>query len=679
MAVEESNSEKKTYYWEIYHLMGDPTLMPWIGEPDAMSPSYLSQIVLGMSQVEVTNLPAYARVALSNDGELLATATANASGSASLEFESFTAPTTAQIVITAQFKQPYIGELEVIPSDEPFVVYDSHTINDGAEGNGMLDYGENVMLDVSVTNVGTVSTDNVELTLSTTDEYVTITEATATLGEALAETTYSVEDAFTFTVSENVPDQHTIAFTLTASDGVNAAWETGFSITANAPVIELASIILNDADGNNNGNLDPGEIATFTVQVANTGHAASTDVTTTLTATSSNITVANETVTVSEIGGQLVTEFVHTVTVSAIANIGDIAELSLEVASGETIINEPIEEAIGLVFEDFESGDFTSHDWMNDEAYPWVITESAYEGAFAAKSGTNDDSQTSELSITMDITNEGELSFMYKVSSESGYDFLRFYIDGTQQDEWSGAGEWTEAVYTVGEGEHTFKWAYSKDGSMSSNDDCGYLDYIVFPPTGGSTNPDNNAPTMTISGHDTAYTDRPFSMTINAEDQDNDELTISCSTAPEWMTFTDLGNGEAELTATSAPMSAIGQTYQIPVSVTDGYVFVNDIITVEVLRYPVSISSIENASQLAIYPNPAKKEANLGYTLTEASNVQATIYNITGQVVKTVVSENQQPGEHLHTIDVSTMSNGVYFFNIQIGQESTTQRLIINQ
>nr|MDA3866890.1 T9SS type A sorting domain-containing protein [Salinivirgaceae bacterium] len=91
------------------------------------------------------------------------------------------------------------------------------------------------------------------------------------------------------------------------------------------------------------------------------------------------------------------------------------------------------------------------------------------------------------------------------------------------------------------------------------------------------------------------------------------------------------------------------------------------------------ISDIENASQLAIYPNPAKKEANLGYTLTEASNVQATIYNITGQVVKTVVSKNQQPGEHLHTIDVSTMSNGVYFFNIQIGQETTTQRLIINQ
>ncbi|MDA3866536.1 MAG: C25 family cysteine peptidase, partial [Salinivirgaceae bacterium] len=473
LAVEESNSTRKTYYWEIYHLMGDPTLMPWIGVPDAMSPDYLSSIVLGMSQVEVTNLPGYARVALSNDGELLATAIANASGSATLEFESFTAPTTAQVVVTAQFKQPYIGELEVIPSDEPFVVYDSHAINDGAEGNGMLDYGESVMLDISASNVGAVGTDNVELTLSSTDEYVTITEATASLGEALAETTYSVEDAFAFEVSENVPDQHTIAFTLTANDGVNDAWETGFSITANAPIIELGSIVLNDADGNDNGNLDPGEIATFTIQVANIGHAASMDVTTTLTAVSDNITVVNEIVTVSEIDGQLVTEFVHTITVSAIANIGDIAELNLEIVSGETTITQSIEEAIGLVFEDFESSDFTSHDWVNDEAYPWVITESAYEGAFAAKSGTQDHDQTSELSITMDITNEGELSFMYKASSESGYDYLRFYIDGAQQEEWSGAGDWEQATYTVAEGEHTFKWAYSKDGSVSSNDDCG--------------------------------------------------------------------------------------------------------------------------------------------------------------------------------------------------------------
>ena len=33
-AVQSSNSSLKDYYWEIYHLMGDPTLMPWMGRAD---------------------------------------------------------------------------------------------------------------------------------------------------------------------------------------------------------------------------------------------------------------------------------------------------------------------------------------------------------------------------------------------------------------------------------------------------------------------------------------------------------------------------------------------------------------------------------------------------------------------------------------------------------------------
>ncbi|MFM7856193.1 MAG: hypothetical protein ACKO96_30790, partial [Flammeovirgaceae bacterium] len=33
LAVQASTSSSKQYYWEIYHLMGDPTLIPFIGTP----------------------------------------------------------------------------------------------------------------------------------------------------------------------------------------------------------------------------------------------------------------------------------------------------------------------------------------------------------------------------------------------------------------------------------------------------------------------------------------------------------------------------------------------------------------------------------------------------------------------------------------------------------------------
>ena len=36
--------------------------------------------------------------------------------------------------------------------------------------------------------------------------------------------------------------------------------------------------------------------------------------------------------------------------------------------------------------------------------------------------------------------------------------------------------------YDVSAGEHTFKWIYVKDQSVGSGSDCGWIDYIIFPP-----------------------------------------------------------------------------------------------------------------------------------------------------------------------------------------------------
>lgn len=48
----------------------------------------------------------------------------------------------------------------------------------------------------------------------------------------------------------------------------------------------------------------------------------------------------------------------------------------------------------------------------------------------AAQSGAIDDSQ--ESWIATEVTGPGTLTFWWKVSSESGYDWLRFYLDGNE-------------------------------------------------------------------------------------------------------------------------------------------------------------------------------------------------------------------------------------------------------
>ena len=83
--------------------------------------------------------------------------------------------------------------------------------------------------------------------------------------------------------------------------------------------------------------------------------------------------------------------------------------------------------------------------------------------------------------ITIDVPVNDQISFYRKVSSEETYDFLKFYIDGTMLEQWSGEVPWSEVSYPVTAGTHTFKWEYSKDISVSSGSDCGFVDYVVFP------------------------------------------------------------------------------------------------------------------------------------------------------------------------------------------------------
>ncbi|MCP4261004.1 MAG: hypothetical protein GY774_26360 [Planctomycetes bacterium] len=107
----------------------------------------------------------------------------------------------------------------------------------------------------------------------------------------------------------------------------------------------------------------------------------------------------------------------------------------------------------------------------------------------AAQSGTILDSQESLMHTT--INGEGTLSFYWKASSEAGYDFLEFYIDGVLQERISGSIDWQQMMYTItGLGSHTLDWRYVKDKSVSSGNDSGWVDQLVWsgeiqPPSGG--------------------------------------------------------------------------------------------------------------------------------------------------------------------------------------------------
>ena len=132
--------------------------------------------------------------------------------------------------------------------------------------------------------------------------------------------------------------------------------------------------------------------------------------------------------------------------------------------------------------EDFERADFSMFNWQLDPTYPWAITTNdAYEGNYCMKSGNEGmHSTSSSMEVMLTIPNAGQISFFSKISSESGWDYGYFYIDGVQQDSYSGNGTWGERTFAIAAGAHTFTWTYTKDGSVNRYDDCFYVDYIRF-------------------------------------------------------------------------------------------------------------------------------------------------------------------------------------------------------
>ncbi|MHC4509391.1 MAG: hypothetical protein ACYTAO_10610 [Planctomycetota bacterium] len=131
--------------------------------------------------------------------------------------------------------------------------------------------------------------------------------------------------------------------------------------------------------------------------------------------------------------------------------------------------------------EGFETGNFGEFDWTSYGDQGWAVTSGqSHSGAYSARAGSIGDDESSTLEVTLDCIS-GQISFYCKVSSESGFDYLRFYIDGEEQEKWSGEESWTEVSFIVTEGRRTFRWEYSKDGSASDGDDTAWIDDIAFP------------------------------------------------------------------------------------------------------------------------------------------------------------------------------------------------------
>lgn len=468
---------------DTWNLFGDPSLMVRTAMPQAINASHTPTIFLGSAQFSVTADAEGGVVALSIGNQFLAKATITG-GVATLDFPALTALDTLHVVITAFNKLPYIANVPIIPAEGPYVTYNSFTVNDAnGNNNGVIDFGENIAFSISLKNVGVEIAQNVTATLSTTNPYITITDDNEAYGNIEAGQTTSITDGFAFTVADSISDQLNILFTLTMTDGTDT-WTSNFSAIANAPVLAIGNLSIDDAaGGNGNGRLDPGETATLAIAITNNGHSDAQNTLAQLTSSSQYITINTGNADLGTLTSGQTADAVFNITASANALIGSVSDFICVATSEVYETQQTFFRPIGLILEDWESGDFSQYGWTQGGDAPWTITSvSPYEGVYSVKSGAIGDNQSSELTLVYNVMSADSISFYRKVSSEATYDFLRFYIDGVEKGSWSDVLGWERFAYPVAAGQHTFKWEYSKDITQTGGEDAAWIDYIVLPP-----------------------------------------------------------------------------------------------------------------------------------------------------------------------------------------------------
>ena len=476
------NTSDKDITYTMFTAHCDAFLRIYTQVPQTMEVTHPEVVLAGLGEVSIT-APEGCIISLVKENaeggwDILAVEEATGDPQ-NITFEPQVPPTEINLVVTGQNYLRYEAVMGVIPANGPYIVYDSKVLHD-QNNNGQLDFGEAINLDITLKNVGTENMDAFEAVLATTSEYITIENATAQYGSIAPNGTLTVENAFSFTVADNVPDNTSNAFTITVANG-DDVFVSNLAMKAYAPVFKLGNMSITEINGNGNGRLDAGETATLSFPIENKGHADANATLATLEFLSPYILIEENQVSFESFNVNANQTASYNISISEDTPIGYSCSFLLNVTSGQYAEQRNYVAKVGLIIEDFESGELGAG-WTNDANAPWrIVTENPYEGQYCVKSGSIGNNASSTLILTHDAGSNDTISFYYKVSSEANWDKLFFYIDNQEKNNWSGNVSWTKASYPVSEGRHTYKWSYTKDSSQSSGSDCAWIDFIGLP------------------------------------------------------------------------------------------------------------------------------------------------------------------------------------------------------
>ncbi len=96
---------------------------------------------------------------------------------------------------------------------------------------------------------------------------------------------------------------------------------------------------------------------------------------------------------------------------------------------------------------------------------------------------------------------------------------------------------------------------------------------------------------------------------------------------------------------------------------------------------PTSLPKIQKKDDWTFEVLPARRpdEIRIQYALTEASQVQADLIGLDGQIKKNLLHKEQNKGSYTEIVDVSALSAGCYSIRMIVGKHTRTTKIILQK
>ena len=105
--------------------------------------------------------------------------------------------------------------------------------------------------------------------------------------------------------------------------------------------------------------------------------------------------------------------------------------------------------------------------------------------------------------------------------------------------------------------------------------------------------------------------------------------------------------------------------------------YVDDVYLSKIQSVSLDENLVENLVLEQNYPNPFNPTTTLSFVLPSAGEINLSVFNTKGELVKTVLNNNLEAGSHSITFDGENLSSGVYYYKLKSANRSITRKMIL--